>query len=99
MTYCWNSTLTNLAEGSAMEPKAVEERTIVAPFDEGLDLDVCARSTILTWMIWSGRQVLGTAALMHLTRYCLPQAAPLSHIPSPAAANRLLDGKCDDEFP
>jgi hypothetical protein len=48
MTYCWNSTLTNLAEGSAMVPNAAEERTMVAPFDEGLDLDVCARSTILT---------------------------------------------------
>jgi len=48
MTYCRNSTLTNLAEGSAMVPNAVEERTMVVPFDEGLDLDVCARSTILT---------------------------------------------------
>ncbi|PPR95543.1 hypothetical protein GOBAR_AA25131 [Gossypium barbadense] len=29
--------------------------------------------------------------LMHLTRYYLPHDAPLSHIPSPAAAKRLLD--------
>ena len=50
-------------------------------------------------MILSGRQVPGTAALMHLTRYCLPHAAPLSHILSPAAAKMLLDGKCDGEFP
>lgn len=99
ITYCWNSTLINGAEGSAMVPNAGVARTMVAPSDEGLDLDVCARSTILTWTIWSGRQVLGTAALIHLTKYCLPQAAPLSHIPSPAAANMLLDGNCDDEFP
>jgi hypothetical protein len=50
-------------------------------------------------MIWSGRQVPEKASLMHLTRYCLPQAEPLSHILSPAAANILLDGKCDGEFP
>jgi len=99
MTYCWNSTLTDVAERSAMVPNAVEERTMVVPSDEGLDLDVCAWSTILTWTVWYGRQVPGKAPLMHFTSYCLPQAEPLSHILSPAAANMLLNGNCDGEFP
>lgn len=80
------------AEGLAIVPKPVVESTIVVPAVKGLETDVPARSTILTCITSPWIQVFGTAALMHLTKYCLPQAAPLSHIPSPAAANKLLDG-------
>ena len=75
-----------------MAPKATVERTMVVPNLDGLEDDVRARSTILTWMIWSKLQVPGLMVLIHRTKYCLPQAAPLSHIPSPAAAKKLLDG-------
>lgn len=97
--YCWNSMLTDAAEGFAMAPKAVLERIMVAPLAEGLDTDVSARSTILIWMVWLGLQVPGEAALMHLTKYCRPQEAPLSHIPSPAAANKLFVGNWEASFP
>lgn len=50
-------------------------------------------------MVWSSIQVFGVAALMHLTKYCLPHDAPLSQIPSPAAANKLFDGNCDGSVP
>uniref|UniRef100_A0A2P2J5E6 Uncharacterized protein n=1 Tax=Rhizophora mucronata TaxID=61149 RepID=A0A2P2J5E6_RHIMU len=84
------------AEMSASLLKAVVERTMVAPPPEGLDTEVCARSTILTWTVRPGLvQALGGAALMHLTTYCLLHAAPLSHNPSPAAANRFVVGNCD----
>lgn len=82
-----------------MEPKAVVERTMVAPCLEGRDTDVAARSRIRTWIVWLGIHVPATEALMHRTKYCLPQAAPLSHIPSPAAPNRLLEGNCDGSLP
>lgn len=98
-TYSWNSMLIDLALPLAMALKAVVERTMVAPSLDGRDTDVRALSTILTRMVWPGLQVLGTEALMHLTMYCLPQEAPLSHTPSPAAANKLLDGNCDGSFP
>lgn len=82
-----------------MVPKAVSDKTIVVPSYDGWETEVSEKSTILTWMTSSGTQVPGSAALIHLTKYCLPQAAPLSHIPSPAAANRLLDGNCPGSYP
>ena len=87
------------AEGLAIVPKAVVERTMVVSSLEGLETEESARSTILIWMICPGMQVRGTRALMHRTKYCLPQAAPLSHIPSPAAPNRLLDGNWSASLP
>lgn len=39
--------LMNEAEGLAIIPNAVVERTMVAPFREGLETEVSARSTIL----------------------------------------------------
>lgn len=45
-THCWNSMLMNEAEGLAIIPNAVVERTMVAPFREGLETEVSARSTI-----------------------------------------------------
>ncbi|GLU10254.1 hypothetical protein SLE2022_270730 [Rubroshorea leprosula] len=73
--------LTEAAEASAINPYAVEDRTMETPSLEGLDTKVSARSTILICIVCPGLQNLGTAALMHLTKYCLPQAAPLSHTP------------------
>lgn len=81
-----------------MAANAVLERTIVVPFKEGVETNDCARSTILIWIVLL-MQVPDTAALMHLNLYCLPHEAPLSHIPSPAAANRFPDGNCDWSFP
>ncbi|KAI6680138.1 hypothetical protein NL676_034019 [Syzygium grande] len=72
---------------------------MVAPLLEGREDEDSARSTIRTWIVWLGMQVPETEALMHRTRYCLPHDAPLSHIPSPAAAKRLLDGNCDGSLP
>lgn len=86
-------------ETFAMIWKAVVERTMEVSSDEGLETEDCALSTILIWMVWPGIQVLGTAALIHLTSYNLPHAAPLSHIPSPAEPNMLLDGNCDASPP
>lgn len=82
-----------------MAANAVVESTMVASFLEGRDTEVSARSKTLIWIVFPGMQVFGTAALMHLTKYCLPQAAPLSHIPSPADPNKLLDGNCDASLP
>lgn len=87
-----------MADGLAMAANAVLERTIVVPFKEGVETNDCARSTILIWIVLL-MQVPDTAALMHLNLYCLPHEAPLSHIPSPAAANRFPDGNCDWSFP
>jgi len=98
-THCKNSTLMNAAEALAIVSKAVVERTMVVSSVEGLETEVSARSTILIWMVWPGMQVRGTRALIHRTKYCLPHAAPLSHIPSPAAPNRLLDGNCSASLP
>ncbi|KAI6680140.1 hypothetical protein NL676_034021 [Syzygium grande] len=67
----------------AIVPNAVVERTMVVPLLEGREDEDSARSTIRTWMVWLGMHVPETEALMHRTRYCLPQDAPLSHIPSP----------------
>jgi len=96
---CWNSMLMEATERLAIVRNAEVERTMVTASLDGLETEVSARSTILIWMVSSGTQVLGTAALMHRTRYCLPQAAPLSHIPSPADANKLVDGNCPSSFP
>lgn len=87
------------AEELAMVPKAVRERTRVVPGAEGREERAAAWSTILTRMVWLGIQVPGVEALMHLTMYCLPHDAPLSQIPSPAAAIKLFDGNSDESFP
>lgn len=58
-----------------------------------------ARSTIVILIVWSRTHEFGTAELKHLTRYCLPQAAPFSHIPSPAAPNMLFVGNIEKSFP
>lgn len=91
--------LINGEETFAMTWKAVMERTMEVSSVEGLETDDCALSTILIWTAWPGMQVLGTAALMHLTSYTLPHAAPLFHIPSPAEPNMLVDGNCDAPSP
>lgn len=87
------------AEALAMARKAVEERTTEVASEEGREREDWALSTILIWMVWPAMQVRGAAALMHLTSYSLPHAAPLSHIPSPADPNMLLDGNCDASPP
>lgn len=46
-------------EGLDIIPNAVLERTMVAPFREGLETELSARSTILIWIVWLGMQVLG----------------------------------------
>ena len=86
--------LIKLADVLAIVLNAFSDKTKVVPLTDGVDTAEAAWSTILTRMLCSGKQVLGLTALTHLTTYCLPHAAPLSHIPSPAAANRLLDGNC-----
>ena len=82
-----------------MALNAVVERMMVALFLDGRDTDVRARSATLARMVWPGLQASGTGALTHLTLYCLPQEAPLSHTPSPAAENMLFDGNCNGSFP
>lgn len=97
--YCWNSMFMEGAEEFAMIASAVSVKTMVVPPNEGWEAKVGAKSTILIWIVRSGTQVYGVVALMHFTKYCLPHAAPLSHIPSPAAANKLLDGNCVGSLP
>lgn len=67
-------------------PIAVVDRTMVVPFVEGIEFSVAARSRTTTWIVWPWTHAPGVAELRHLTRYSLPQDAPLSQIPSPAAA-------------
>ena len=98
-THGMNCMLINVAEASAIIPNAPVERTMVASSLEGLEAEVSARSTIFTWIIRSGKQVVGSRALMHCTEYSLPQASPLSHISSPADPNSSLDGNCASSLP
>ncbi|KAI6680144.1 hypothetical protein NL676_034025 [Syzygium grande] len=92
--FALSSTLVAAADDLAITPSAVIERTMVAPLVEGREDEGSARLTIRTWIVWLGMQVPETEVLLHRTGYWLSHHAPLFHIPSPAAAKRLLDGNC-----
>lgn len=84
---------------SAIAARAALERTIVVPCLVGVEVKFCARSMILICIVSPGLQALGKTELMQLIKYCLPQAAPSSQIPSLAAAKKLLDGNCVESLP
>lgn len=71
---------------------AVEERAIVVPRAVGVETIDSIWSTIVICTVWSATHASGSDALKHLTKYCLPHAAPFSQIPSAAAANILFVG-------
>lgn len=93
-TYCLNSMLIIAAAWLAIIWKAAFDKTMVVPFLDGGEFSFVPRSTTFTWIILFLIHAFGVAELRHLTKYCLPQDAPLFHIPSPAAANRPLAGNC-----
>lgn len=98
-TYCVNSMLMEAAESLAMSANARLASTNVVPFLEGVEFSVAAWSTIVTCTLWPTIQAPGVIELRHLTKYCRPHEAPLSHIASPAAANRLSGGNCSWSLP
>ena len=71
---------------------------MVAPTADGAETSEGAKSTTVTCTVPSVHAP-GVAELRHLTRYCLPQEASLSHIASPAAANRLFGGNWLSSLP
>ncbi|KAI6680139.1 hypothetical protein NL676_034020 [Syzygium grande] len=60
----------------------------------GATTEAKLKMQIQIWRSTTKGWVSEMAALIHRTSYCLPLDPPLSHIPSPAAAKRLLNGNC-----
>lgn len=71
---------------------AAFDRTNVVPLVDGIEFSMLPWSTTLTCTVLPLTQAFGVGELRHRTVYALPQAAPLSHTPSPAAAKRLFGG-------